>query len=235
VGSLLWRSLIGHRGLHTYHTNGLYNPGVDSTAPTLKRRTQVERRQATRTALLDATVSCLIEDGYANTTTRGIAERAKVSPGALQHHFASKQELVSEAIAYLTQRVARDLIERGLPSADSQRQLAEKSIDLLWELQKGPLIEAATELWVAARTDPSLRQRLAEAQREAVEMVAVTARQLFPRQAAQPGFVELISTVLAALRGMVLLGFVSPTDRETAWAAGRTHLLSLLADWEPRP
>jgi hypothetical protein len=121
-----------------------------------------------------------------------------------------------------------------LPSADSGRQLAEQLIDLLWEVHKGPLIEAATELSVAGRTDPSLRQRLAEAQREAVEMVAVTARHLLPEQAAQPGFVELISTVLAALRGMVVLGFVSPTDRETAWAAGRTHLLNLVADWETR-
>jgi AcrR family transcriptional regulator len=214
---------------------------MSTAAPILKRRTQVERRHATRTALLDATVSCLVEDGYANTTTRRIAERAKVSPGALQHHFTSKQELVSEAITYLHQRVTRNLIERGLPlierglpSADSGRQLAEQLIDLLWELHKGPLIEAALELSVAGRTDPSLRQRLAEAQREAVDMVAVTARHLFPKQAAQPGFVELISTVLAALRGMVVLGFVSPTDRETAWATGRTHLLNLIADWEPR-
>ena len=206
-----------------------------SSAPlTLKRRTQAERRRATRTALLDATVSCLIEDGYANSTTRRIAERAKVSPGALQHHFASKQELVSEAIAYLNQRVTRDLIERGLPLLDSKQQLAEQLIDLLWEVMKGPLIEAATELAVAARTDPSLRHRLAEAQREAVEMVAVTARQLLPEQADRPGFVDLVSTVLAALRGIVLLGFVSPTDRETAWAAGRAHLLNLVADWDSR-
>src|SRR4051794_40172411 len=131
-----------------------------SLAP--KRRTQVERRQATRTALLEATVSCLVEDGYANTTTRRIAERAKVSPGALQHHFASKQELMSEAITYLNQRVTRDLIERGPPSARSGRRLAEQLIYRLWEVLNGPLIEAATELSVAARTDPSLRKRLAQ-------------------------------------------------------------------------
>ena len=207
---------------------------MSSAALAPKRRTQVERRQATRTALLDATVSCLVEEGYANTTTRRIAERAKVTPGALQHHFASKQELVSEAITYLNQRVTRDLIERGVPSARPGRQLAEQLLDLLWEVQKGPLIEAATELAVAARTDPSLRQRLAEVQHEAVEMVAITARQLLPEEAARPGFVGLLSTVLAALRGMVWLGFVSPTDREAAWAAGRTHLLNLIADWKSR-
>lgn len=209
-------------------------PDVAPSALTVNRRTQVERREATRRALLDATVACLVEDGYANTTTRRIAERAKVSPGALQHHFASKQELVSEAITYLHQRATQDLIERGLPSADSSRQLTEQLVDRLWEVHKGPLIEAITELVVAARTDPSLRQKLVDAQHEAVEMVAVTARQLLPKQAIRPGLVELISTVLAALRGIVMLGFISPTDRETAWMAGRPHLLNLIADWESR-
>lgn len=205
-----------------------------SSGAVLKRRTQVERRRATRSALLDATVACLVEDGYANTTTRRIAERANVSPGALQHHFASKQELVSEAITYLTRRLSEQLMERGLPSAESGRLLAEQLIDRLWEVLNGPLIEAATELAVAARTDPSLRQRLAEAQREAVEMVGVTARYLLPDEAAQPGFIELISTVLAALRGMVLLGFVNPADRDAVWTAGRGHLLDLVAAWQPQ-
>lgn len=209
-------------------------PGVVPTTLVVKRRTQVERREVTRRALLDATVSCLVEDGYANTTTRRIAERAKVSPGALQHHFANKQELVSEAITYLHQRATQDLIERGLPPADSSRQLIEQLLDRLWEVHKGPLIEAITELVVAARTDPSLRQKLVDAQHDALEMVAVTARQLLPKQAIRPGLVELISTVLAALRGIVMLGFISPTERETAWAAARPHLLSLIADWESR-
>jgi AcrR family transcriptional regulator len=211
----------------------MYYGGIATNGATLKRRPQAERRRATRTALLDATIACLVQDGYANTTTRRIAERAHVTPGALQHHFASKQELVSEAITHLTRRLAGDLIERGLPSADSERQLTEQLVDRLWETLNGPLIEAAMELGVAGRTDPSLRQRLAEAQRQALEIVAVVARHLFPDKAAQPGFVELISTVLAALRGMVLLGFVSPEDRDAAYAAGRRHLLDMIAAWEP--
>ena len=204
-----------------------------SSAGTLKRRTQADRREATRAALLDATIDCLVEDGYANTTTRRVAERAKVSPGALQHHFASKQELMSEAITHLTRRLAEDLMRRGLPSADSERELAEQLVDRLWETLNGPLIEAAMELAVAGRTDPSLRPTLAEAQRDALEMVGVTAQHLFPKEAENPEFVDLISTVLAALRGMVMLGFVSPTDRDAAYAAGRRHLLDLIAAWQP--
>ena len=57
------------------------------------RRTQEERSAATRAKLLDATIDCLIELGYAGTTTTLIAERAGVSRGAQLHHFPSKDAL----------------------------------------------------------------------------------------------------------------------------------------------
>ena len=41
------------------------------------RRSQAERSAATREALLDATIDCLIEEGYASTTTARVAERGR--------------------------------------------------------------------------------------------------------------------------------------------------------------
>ena len=199
-----------------------------TTAP----RTQQARREATRNALLEATVQCLVQQGYGGTTTRAVAERAGVSAGALQHHFASKQELVSEAISYLSSKLTTQLIERGLPSASSRRQLTERMLDYLWQTLNGPLIAAATELAAAARTDPFLRERLAKAQRQAIEMVSLAAQQLFPEQAARPGFTGLINTALAAMRGVVLLGFVSSADQEEAWRAARPHLLAMVESWQ---
>ena len=195
------------------------------------RRTQQERREATRNALLEATIQCLVQQGYAGTTTRAVAERARVSPGALQHHFASKQELVAEAVGYLSSKLTAQLIEQGVPSASSRRQVTEQLLDYLWQTLNGPLIAAATELGVAARTDPFLRERLVEVQRQALEMVPLAARRLFPEQAARPDFIGLISTVLAAMRGVVLLGFVSSADQEDVWRAARPHLLALVEGW----
>ena len=196
------------------------------------RRTQQERRQVTRNALLEATIQCLVEQGYAGTTTRAVSERAGVSTGALQHHFTSKEELVSEAIGYLSGELTAQLIEQGLPSTSSRRQVTEQLLDYLWETLNGPLIAAATELGVAARTDPFLRERLVEVQRQALEMVPLAARQLFPEQAARPDFIGLISTVLAAMRGVVLLGFLSPADQEENWRAVRPHLVALAEGWQ---
>lgn len=197
----------------------------------VSRRTQQERREATRNALLEATIQCLVEHGYAGTTTRAVSARAQVSPGALQHHFASKHELVAEAIGYLAGKLTAQLIERGVPSASSRRQLTEQLVDYLWQTLSGPLIAAVTELAVAARTDPFLRERLVKVQRQALEGVPFAAGQLFPEQAARPDFIALINTVLAAMRGVVLLGFVSPSDQADAWRAVRPHLLALIEGW----
>jgi len=47
-----------------------------------RRRTQEERRAATRAALLDATIECVVEDGYAGTTTTRVVERERKSTAA---------------------------------------------------------------------------------------------------------------------------------------------------------
>lgn len=195
------------------------------------RRTQQERREATRNALLEATIECLVEQGYAGTTTRAVSARARVSPGALQHHFASKQELVAEAVGYLAGKLTAQLIEHGVPSGSSRRRVTERLVDYLWQTLDGPLMAAVTELAVAGRTDPVLRERLARVQRQALEGVPLAARQLFPEQAARPDFVGLVNTVLAAIRGVVLLGFLSSADRDEVWRATRPHLLAMVEGW----
>src|SRR5436190_18849808 len=75
------------------------------------RRTQAERRATTRTALLDATIDCLVEEGYAGTTTTRIVERAGVSRGAQVHHFPTKAELVAEAVRHLAGKRIEEFLQ----------------------------------------------------------------------------------------------------------------------------
>jgi AcrR family transcriptional regulator len=79
--------------------------------PEVKRvpRTQQQRREETRRALLDAAVESLIEVGFARTTTLEVQRRAGVSRGALLHHFPSKAELLVAAVAHLAEMRAKEM------------------------------------------------------------------------------------------------------------------------------
>ncbi len=62
---------------------------------------QQERSETTRTRLMDATVECLVELGWAGTTTTVVAQRAGVSRGAQLHHYPARADLVVAAVEHL--------------------------------------------------------------------------------------------------------------------------------------
>lgn len=111
-----------------------------STPRKHERRTRAERRAATRTALLDASIECLVQEGYANTTTRRIADRAGVTPGALQHHFASRAELLGYAIRHVRKGFRQEMLAHGPPDAPSMRARCEQLLDRVWEVHSGRIL-----------------------------------------------------------------------------------------------
>ena len=64
--------------------------------------------QATREALIEAAVTLFGERGFAEVGTEEIVARAKVTRGALYHHFADKRDLFRAAF----ERVEQGLMER---------------------------------------------------------------------------------------------------------------------------
>ncbi len=122
-------------------------------------RTQQERSEQTREALLEATIGCLVELGYARTTVQEICARAGVSRGAQQHHFTTKAELMTAALQHLFARLIGEMTAASATLPPGRERMA-RGIDLLWEAYSGTLSTAAVELWVAARTDPELRETL---------------------------------------------------------------------------
>ncbi len=118
-----------------------------------KRRTQAERRAATHTALLDAAIDCLVEYGYAKTTTRRIAERAGVTPGALQHHFASKAALLGELIGYIRAKSMGEMLAEEY-RAPARSESVKNSCSTACGVSPGSCRTALIELGIGARTDP---------------------------------------------------------------------------------
>jgi AcrR family transcriptional regulator len=120
------------------------------------RRTQDERSTATRAALLAATVDCLVEYGYAGTTTRVVADRAGVSRGAQTHHYPSKHDLVVAAIEHLFAEQAAGFAA-AFAAVPPQARTFDRAVASLWDIVTGPTYAAVLEVVVAARTDDELR------------------------------------------------------------------------------
>lgn len=118
---------------------------------------QQERSRATRQRLLDATVESLAEVGWAGTSVVGVAARAGVSRGAAQHHFATRDDLVRAAVESVIEELTRHMAAReGVLDEGAARPLA--VVEMLAEMWASPLGRAATHLWVAASTEPALRE-----------------------------------------------------------------------------
>ncbi len=191
---------------------------------TEKRRTQAERRAAMKGKVLAATIGCLVDRGYADTSTRHIARRAGVTVGAVQHHFDSKAELMAAALRELGERIADDFLANA-PEGDSQRERFEVLLDRLWAVHRGPLFDAGLELAVAARTDPELRDAMDTVSRAFSLRIAEGMLQMFPDLVARPGFAEAATLGLATLRGLALPAFVEVATPDELWALARPQLL----------
>ena len=189
---------------------------------------QAERRAGTRAALLDATVQCLVEYGYARTTTGRIAELAGVSRGAQLRYFPSRADLVTAAVRHLAQRRAASFTERlGRGPAS-----AEECIDALWDGHQAPLFEAALELWVAARTDAELRRHLVTVERDVAATIFGAAEAALGELAHRDGFTDDLLHILAAMRGLALLQVSHGANSRllaTQWPHLRAQLVTLLS------
>lgn len=118
-------------------------------------RTQAERTAQTQSALLQATVDCLVELGFARTTTTTIVAKAGVSLGALVHHYPSKSELMTATVTHLLERRQAEFREQMAAVGDGPDRLG-TAIDLLWTAFSGPTFVAWVELWVGGRRDLEL-------------------------------------------------------------------------------
>jgi AcrR family transcriptional regulator len=193
------------------------------------RRTQEQRRASTQAALLDATIECLIEYGYAATTTTKVVERAGVSRGAQVHHFPTKAELVSEAVRRLAERRLAEIREEAgkLPTGKAR---IGASLDLLWHQHSGPLFAASLELWVAARTDPDLRAAIIPLERDVIELVREVAADQVPEGTPKSEIDSIVTTIITLILGLGIQTELlqSKAAAEAAWKAVRRQLMVML-------
>ncbi len=190
---------------------------------TTTRVPQEERTRAMRLRLLEATVECLVERGFAGTTTTLVSERAGVSRGAQLHHFPTKNDLVVAAVEHLTQIRGAELAAAvaNLPRGARRTRAV---LAALGDHFSSPVFTAALELWVAARTDEALLGAVGPLElRVGRETHRLTVEALGADES-RSGTRELIQATLDLLRGLGLANsFADDTLRRhrilDQWAA----------------
>ncbi|WP_067821036.1 TetR/AcrR family transcriptional regulator [Nocardia inohanensis] len=144
---------------------------------TTARRTQAERRAATITKLVEATIEAIAEIGYHNASLGEISARAGVSKGAIFRHFESRTDLVVAAADEVRRRHMVAVADLRVPGNTTH------PVDLVavLRLMRREIRDTTNTVWlellVAARTEPELRLRLEPVLRDMmreVEELAVT-------------------------------------------------------------
>src|SRR3954454_526824 len=107
------------------------------------KRTQAERTEATRTALIAAARPLFAQRGYAGIGTEEIARGAGVTRGALYHHFEGKRELF-EAVYEQIEIELAERIASGALRANATSPLA--------------AMKAGAEMFLLASTEPETQR-----------------------------------------------------------------------------
>lgn len=166
--------------------------------------TREQQRQNTRRAILDATVACLVEDGYGALTTRRIAERVGIAQSTLMHHFETREALLVEAVSNLAITLAETAVQQldlTTLSGDVHR---EAVLDQAWATFTSPEALAAAQLWGAAWTEPELAAALRDLEIRVAEIVLRTAATVFPEESTDPAFAVYIDGVFQMIRGLIM-------------------------------
>jgi AcrR family transcriptional regulator len=125
-----------------------------------EQRDVSEARQQATVALLEAAERLLFESGYAAVTTRRVAEEAGVKHGLVHYYFGSMEELFTQTLERLANRLAEPLEEHyanpDLTFAEKWRIVAQNWIDQPTSRFPKILLELSAMSW----NIPQLRQRV---------------------------------------------------------------------------
>ncbi len=170
----------------------------------VKRQTQSERSDAMRERLLRATLDIVAEEGWAQTSTQKICQRAGVSRGAQTHHFPNKASLL---IAAVREMVAQYQAQMDAKFANQNReQSLEELFQFLWDACfEGQLLDCWMEAMVAARTDTDLINVVRETDKTAISSMRSFAGSIsHPQSAHERDIADIIEITIYLLRGMVI-------------------------------
>ncbi|AOW93145.1 TetR family transcriptional regulator [Rhodococcus sp. WMMA185] len=182
-----------------------------------------DRSRVTRRHLLEETIDCLAEQGWAATTVSLVAQRAGVSRGAAQHHFPTREDLFTAALEVMFE-ARMEQARREATDLPTGAGRTEAVVSRLVEYYTGTLFKAALQVWTAAAADPELRARILPLEERFGRVAHRTAVEHLGFDDGDPIAHGLVQATLDLARGLGLADVLTDDSKRRAevvrnWAA----------------
>ncbi|EFV92631.1 transcriptional regulator, TetR family protein [Dietzia cinnamea P4] len=174
-----------------------------------QRTPKQDRSRLTRERLLGASIDLLATQGWAATTVGAVAAAAGVSRGAAQHHFPTREDLITAALGHMIEQRISDVRRGGLdlPEPGPERTVA--VVGFIVQHYTSDLFKAALHVWTAAASDPALRDRVLPLENHMSREVLAIAAAALGRDAGDVRVRRGLQTTLDLARGLGLADVLS--------------------------
>jgi TetR/AcrR family transcriptional repressor of bet genes len=189
-------------------------------------------REARQRQLIEATMAAIGRYGYAKLTLNHVASLAGLSPGIVNFHFRSKEQLIAATLEYLTEEYEASWAQASASAGEA----ASAQIDAMIEFEFDPRVSSIEKVavwyafWAEAQVNPSHRDVVA---RQEARYFEVT-RDLFQRLIEEGRYAGLSADAVAYGFNAMLDGFLNDLmidpasfDREEAKRICRLFLSGL--------
>lgn len=179
---------------------------MGEAAEKVRRGPNAVRRASTREKILKATVRCLAEHGYAETSTPRVTRLADVSRGSLLHQFPAKVDLIIAVAEYAAGRMG-EMNTAAIGALPRGRERFIGVVDAFWANLQTPESIALLEIMLASRNDKELAQHITKFAAAFERAVDTSARRFAERTGLrnEDGESEALARVTRmALRGLLI-------------------------------
>jgi AcrR family transcriptional regulator len=104
---------------------------------------------------MQATIDCILEEGFYRASSNRIATRSGVTWGVIQHHFGTREGLLAAVYREGMDELAR-LLEGARIEGDDLEERLDSFADILWTFYRQPRYVAHEQLALNLRRDPNL-------------------------------------------------------------------------------
>jgi TetR/AcrR family transcriptional regulator, regulator of cefoperazone and chloramphenicol sensitivity len=125
-----------------------------ASRPVRQRNTRPQQRgERTRALVIDETIQCIREEGFAAASTRHIIDRAGVSWGVIQYYFGDRDGLLTAVIehAFATLTASLNHLADTAARVSDPRGRAESLTAAAWSVFFSPTCMTALEILIATR------------------------------------------------------------------------------------